>query len=413
MKNDKRREFEMISLLKVKSCVFNARFIPARSTFLIFLIWFRLCRVGIKGIVMFLAVVLPLLLLNSHFGTSTLLAADERETHSKEKPLAAIYVDNVNGDDARNGGDALNAVKTFKRALLLLAPTGTMHLKANTEPYRETLTISSLGEEDKPFTVEGNGATIDLGCDASAGPWEADGDAFVLKGDYGVTTERKALNQRALIFVNGTPLSVPRFYDREPSTPLKPGEVNFTSDGKMRVRFPEGVSPTGAKIMLPGSSGCVSIASSTAVIRNLTVQHAGNDGFGISGKARTLMLEKVRALWNSDEGISAHGESRVAVRDSVLVGNGSKAGGAFDVDNTVTSYERVLSIRNRGRSIGATNASLTITDCLSIGNGNSFPDSGKGILSVKDCADYKTMPDTVPDNLKALLELAKTVPLKP
>jgi hypothetical protein len=35
------------SLLKVKYCVFNARFIPAQSTFLIFLIWFRLFRVGV------------------------------------------------------------------------------------------------------------------------------------------------------------------------------------------------------------------------------------------------------------------------------------------------------------------------------------------------------------------------------
>ncbi|MFA6290648.1 MAG: right-handed parallel beta-helix repeat-containing protein [Victivallales bacterium] len=363
---------------------------------------------------MSLALTLPLLFVNSLCGTSTLLAADEREPPSKEKLLVAIYIDNVNGDDSRNGGDTSSAVKTFKRALLLVAPTGTLHLKNNSEPYRETLALNSLGEEDKPFTVEGNGSTIDLGNDASAGPWEADGDAFVLKGDYGVTTERKALNQKALIFLNGTPLSVPRLYDRELSAALKPGEVNFTADGKLRVRFPEGVSPAGAKIMLPGTgNSCVTVSNSSAVIRNLTVQHAGNDGFGISGKAKTLLLEKVRALWNSDEGISAHGDSRVVVRDSILIGNGSKAGGAFDVDNTVTSYERVLSMRNRNRPIGATNASLTISDCLSIANGNGFPETGKGILTLKNSADFKSMPETVPDNLKKLLELAKTVPLKP
>lgn len=351
---------------------------------------------------------LAMLLPNTYFGACLCSAVDE------PKKLPAVYVDNMNGDDSRDGVAAASSVKTFKRALMLISPTGTMHLKANTEPYRETLTISSLGEEDKPFTVEGNGATIDLGRDASGGPWETDGDAFVLKGDYGIASAKeKALNQKALIFVNGTPLSVPRLHDREPSTALKPGEVNFTADGKMRVRFPEGITPADAKVMLPGSGGCVSIVNSHAVIRNLSVRHAGNDGFGISGNNTNLLLENVRALWNSDEGISAHQGARVTVRDSVLLGNGSKAGGAFDVDNTVTSYERVLSIRNRNRPIGATNASLTITDCLSIGNGNGFQESGKGVLSVKGSADYKSMPETVPENLKSLWELAKAVPLKP
>lgn len=337
-----------------------------------------------------------------------------RVAAGEPQKFPAVYVDNVNGDDSRSGADAATPVKSFKRALSTISPTGTIHLKANAEPYRESMNIEKMGEEGKPFTLEGNGAAIDLGNDASAGPWETDGDAFVLKGDYGISSAKeKALNQKALIFVNGIPLSVPRFHDREPSTALKPGEVNFTADGKMRVRFPEGITPAGAKIMLPGNGGCVNIVNSHAVIRNLTVRHAGNDGFGISGKNTNLLLENIRALWNSDEGISAHGESRVIVRDSILIGNGSKAGGAFDVDDTVTSYERVLSMRNRNRPIGATNASLTITDCLSIGNGNGFQESGKGVLSVKDSADYKNMPDTVPENLKALWELAKTVPLKP
>jgi hypothetical protein len=349
-------------------------------------------------------------LLLAVFCRMDILPAADAQPNTK---LHAVYVDNVNGDDSRSGADASNAVKSFKQALTLIAPTGILHLKANPEPYRETLTISRLGEEAKPFTVEGNGAVVDFGCDASAGPWEADEDTFVLKGDYGVLPGGKFLNQKALLFVNGIPISVPRLYAHEPSTPLKPGELNFTSDGKMRVRFPEGISPVGAKIMLPGNGGCVLVETAHAVIRNLTVRHAGNDGFGISGKNTSLLLENISAMWNSDEGISAHGEAKVTVRDSIIVGNGSKAGGAFDVDNTVTTYERVLSMRNRSRPIGATNAKLEITDCLSIANGNGFQESGKGIVRVTNSANYKSMPEEVPENLKPLLERAKAIHLKP
>ncbi|NBS33251.1 MAG: hypothetical protein EBS83_10740, partial [Planctomycetia bacterium] len=83
---------------------------------------------------------------------------------------------------------------------------------------------------------------------------------------------------------------------------------------------------------------CVSIACSHITVRNLTVKHAGNDGFNIHGDRRGVRLERVRAIANADEGISAHETTEMEVVEAEVAGNGSSAGGVADVNQSVTSY---------------------------------------------------------------------------
>ncbi len=83
---------------------------------------------------------------------------------------------------------------------------------------------------------------------------------------------------------------------------------------------------------------CVVIACSHLTVRNITAQHAANDGFNIHDRRVGIRLEDVKAFSTGDEGISAYETVQMEVSDPEIAWNGSSAGGVADVDDSVATY---------------------------------------------------------------------------
>ena len=166
--------------------------------------------------------------------------------------------------------------------------------------------------------------------------------------------------------------------------------MGYKDDGSLYFRWPKGVSPnvtnhpdpaTAAhyrrarkKLYLPPKAGtnCVSIACSHITIRNLTVIHAGNDGFNIHGHRKGIRLENVRALSNADEGISAHETVEMQVVRAEVAWNGSAAGGVADVNDSITSYRDCIIHDNAGAAFYFSGNSHSVTDTLIFNESKDF-----------------------------------------
>ena len=217
------------------------------------------------------------------------------------------------------------------------------------------LTLTEGGTPAQPVVFDGQGMLIDLGIDVTDHDWIRQGDRWTsqpgLLAKHG--QQPRMAGQTAGLFIDDVPVTIPRNLAMEKDRPekksfcylepddLQPGQLAYTADAAIVFRWPVGHKPGGSnRLFLPAAAGqnCVSIACSHITVRNLTVKHAGNDGFNIHGDRRGVRLERVRAIANADEGISAHETTEMEVIGAEVAGNGSSAGGVADVNQSVTSY---------------------------------------------------------------------------
>src|SRR5690242_11981223 len=92
-----------------------------------------------------------------------------------------LFVDNLGGDDRANGREPNSSteagpVKTIARALALAEPGDRIHLAKNATPYRESISLAGgdhSGFVVSPFTIVGNGATLDGSLPVPARDWES------------------------------------------------------------------------------------------------------------------------------------------------------------------------------------------------------------------------------------------------
>ena len=276
---------------------------------------------------------------------------------------------------------------------LLLTPCLSLHgdERAITTP----LVLTEGGTEDEPAIFDGQGMVIDLGIDVSRHDWKQDGDLWTstpeLLAEYGL--EPVMAGQIAGLFIGEIPITIPRDLEAEkvhpdrksrcyfPPNKLDPGQMGYADDGSVYFRWPKGEKPGKSEgrgrfkpIILPPKPGtnCVSIACSHIVIRNLTVMHAGNDGFNIHGHRKGIRLENVRALSNADEGISAHETVEMEVIGAEVAWNGSASGGVADVNDSVTTYRDCNVHNNAGAAFFFSGKSHTVTDTLIYNQSRDF-----------------------------------------
>lgn len=259
------------------------------------------------------------------------------------------------------------------------------------------LVLTNGGTKDKPAIFDGQGMVIDLGIDVSDHDWKQNGDLWT--STPRLLTERglapRIAGQTAGLFIGEIPITIPRDLEAETRHPdrksrcyfspdrLKPGQMGYADDGSIYFRWPKGVKPGKSvgrdrgrfkPIILPPKAGtnCVSIACSHIVIRNLTVKHAGNDGFNIHGHREGIRLENVRALSNADEGISAHETVEMQVIGAEVAWNGSVSGGVADVNESVTSYRNCIVHNNAGAGFFFSGKSHVVTDALIYNQSRDF-----------------------------------------
>ncbi|MFT5128006.1 MAG: hypothetical protein ACI8W8_001614 [Rhodothermales bacterium] len=226
------------------------------------------------------------------------------------------------------------------------------------------LVLREGGTPHKPAIFDGQGMTIDLSIVVTDHDWQKL-PRGIWRSQPGLLSEHglkpRIAGQTAGIFVGETPITIPRDLETEklhpdkksrcyfPPDQLEPGQMGYADDGSLYFRWPKGV-PSNRRLYLPPKAGtnCVSIACSHIIVRNLTAKYAGNDGFNIHGDRRGIRLENVRALSNSDEGISAHETTEMAVIGAEIAWNGSVSGGVADVNASMTRYRDCIVHDNAG-----------------------------------------------------------------
>lgn len=219
------------------------------------------------------------------------------------------------------------------------------------EIRRTPLVLTKGGTPEQPAVFDGKGMIIDLGIDITGLDWIKNGDVWQSKGplkDHPPVED----TQRAGLFIDEVPLRIVRDREAEKAAAdpkksrykapaaLLPGQVGWAEDGSFYFRWPQEKKPGAGRVIQPpkGLASGVVIACSYITIRNVTAKHAANDGFNIHGNRLGVRLEKVKALSNGDEGISAHETVQMDVVDSEIAWNGSVSGGVADVGDSVTTY---------------------------------------------------------------------------
>ena len=234
-----------------------------------------------------------------------------------------IFVDNVHGDD-RKGGEAPNSqgevggpCRSIRKALLIARPGDRLVLANHGVPYRECVTIQGArhsGDENFPFHLQGNGATLDGTMSLADAQWEHYAGHI-----FRTHPARMSYNQ---LFLNDQPLVRRRPASAGPSE-LKP--LEWALEGGWLYFHCE-------KDRLPQSYNltcCLHPAGITlydvhdVIIENLVVRGFYLDGVNAHDTTTRSDLIGLVCRDNGRSGISIGGASRVRIDTCTASGNGA------------------------------------------------------------------------------------------
>lgn len=232
-----------------------------------------------------------------------------------------LFVDNIGGDDRADGREPSSSteggpVQTIARALALAQPGDRIHLAKNTEPYRESISLSGgdhSGFAVSPFTIVGNGATLDGSRPVPARDWENVRDQLF--------RFRPPRGSHPLLFLDGRPAP------RQPVDPavaklpvLAPGQWcshdGFIYFAAERGKLPREYALTYAALPV----GITLYQVKNVTVLDLVVQGFHTDGINAHDGARNVRLAGLILRGNGRAGLAVGGSSQV-VADGCLIGN--------------------------------------------------------------------------------------------
>jgi len=237
---------------------------------------------------------------------------------------AEIYVDNVTGDDRRNGlepksfGVGNGPVRTITKALRLAQKGDRIVLTNNPGvPYRESITISGgyhSGIATFPFELVGNGATLDGSLSLDLAEWEfVSGETFRVRPPRGAY-QRLFLNDQPAEFVPSA---------GEARAALKPLEWTLWQ-GHIYFCCEQNKIPSGYNLACCGLRTGVTIYQvNDVVISDLIVRGFQLDGVNAHDTARKTTLLGVTSIDNGRSGFTVAGASRVTLDQCTATGNGN------------------------------------------------------------------------------------------
>lgn len=233
-----------------------------------------------------------------------------------------IYVDNLIGDDRRNGQSPDSAglsggpVRTISKALRL-ANKGDLITLANTgEPYRECIALQGgFHSHTGPyaFEIHGNGAVLDGSLPILASAWEH------VKGDVFRYQPRRGAHQQ--LFLRGAPAA------RKPVSgsimpQLEPLEWCLYG-GQIYFRVEPGVAPYAYEASCAAHPvGITAYDVDGVIIRDLKIRGFQLDGFNAHDNVRRFSLLNVTSEYNGRAGFAIANSSQVALSECAAQGNG-------------------------------------------------------------------------------------------
>lgn len=235
-----------------------------------------------------------------------------------------VYVDNAAGDDRAMGRYPSNVaqlegpVRTIAKALRLAQFGDRIILAKNDEPYRES--VSLIGERHSgydtiPFTIEGNGATLD-------GSWPVPPDAWrFVRGELFAFQPPRLGYQ--MLFLDGRPMV------RKPATSLnwavpylEPMEWTFAAGEIYVSMMPREIPHTANLSYAALPTAFMLLYVHDVRINNLIVQGFQTDGINAHDCVRNARFNGVTARGNGRSGITVSGGSRVQLDGCTLGDNG-------------------------------------------------------------------------------------------
>jgi hypothetical protein len=237
---------------------------------------------------------------------------------------ANIYVDNVTGDDRRNGlepksyGVGNGPVRTITKALRLANKGDRIVLTNNPgQPYRESIAISGgfhCGIATFPFELIGNGATLDGSLSLLEAEWEfVSGNLFRVRPPRGAH-QRLFLNGQQVEFVPST---------GEARAVLKPLQWTLLA-GQIYFCCEQGKIPQSYDLSCCGlRTGITIYQVDDVLISDLTVRGFQLDGVNAHDMAYKTKLLGVVSTDNGRSGFTVGGASRVTLDQCTGAGNGN------------------------------------------------------------------------------------------
>ena len=237
---------------------------------------------------------------------------------------ANIYVDNLSGDDRRNGlepksyGVGNGPVRTIAKALRLACKGDRVILTNNPgQPYRESIAISGgnhSGIATFPFELVGNGATIDGTLALADAEWEfVSGEIFRVRPPKGAY-QRLFLNDQPAEFVPST---------GEARATIMPLQWTLLA-GYIYFHCEKNKLPSGYNLACCGlQTGITIYQVDDVVISDLIVRGFQLDGVNAADTARRTKILGVVSNDNGRSGFTVAGASRVTIDQCTGTGNGN------------------------------------------------------------------------------------------
>ena len=236
---------------------------------------------------------------------------------------ADLYVDNMTGDDRRNGqtpesfGAGNGPVRTIAKALRLANKGDRIILKANPEPYRESIAISGgyhSGFLTFPFQIVGNGATLDGRLSLADAEWEfVTGEIFRVRPPKGAF-QRLFIGDQLADFVEPNGDARPVLQPKQWT--LLSGWIYFCGE--------KGQIPSHYNLSCCGLvTGITLYQVQDVVISDLTVRGFQLDGVNAHDNVRQTKIQGIISIDNGRSGFTVGGASRVMIDQCDAAGNGN------------------------------------------------------------------------------------------
>jgi len=264
---------------------------------------------------------------------------------------ATYYVNNRTGADTNDGKTEATAFATIAKAVAACRTSDRLVLSDTGTPYHESLVFRQLGgTPHAPFVVEGRGAVLSGYRALPAARWEKVGDGLYLfrthmrphQCPYLADRGKKLPERKEVAALAAEEFCWHRddgiYFKPEPSKPITAYELGAT--------------------ML--ATGFTTMSASYIVCRDLVCEYFSNDGFNMHGDCRGLVLERIEARYNGNQGVSIHEAGGLVVRDAYLHHNGQ---GIVDVNASRSHYSGVLAEYN-GLGAGFNGGFHSMVDCV-------------------------------------------------
>ncbi len=241
-------------------------------------------------------------------------------------PAADLVVDNVNGSDYQNDRGLLaippsfGPYRTIARALAAAGPGDRVILTKTDQPYRECVSLHGFdhsGTPTAPFTIVGNGATLDGSEPANPLAWQSQ------QRGSGLWEYIRTPPGAGLLLLPGQPLNRVQADDGLVQlADLKP--LQWTrQNGQFYLRTPVDRGPRDYPLQVTvQTTGITLYDVDHVVIENLTVRGFRLDGINAHDRATHVRLRNVTTIENGRSGVSVGGASRVRLEASTTGQNG-------------------------------------------------------------------------------------------